>query len=77
MIEEGKKYRILKPVHSKHVVGVGDEIEVYHVSWIGVKAFGISMNDYNELYDGILMFNGDYTKEQYWEMIESCLEEVK
>ncbi|QQG33874.1 hypothetical protein ZPAH1_orf00112 [Aeromonas phage ZPAH1] len=77
MIEVGKKYKITTPVLNTHIVGVGDVIEVFSVSWIGVKAFKISVDEYGDPYDGILMFNGPYSKTEYWKLIEDCLEEVE
>ncbi|QAX98945.1 hypothetical protein assk_153 [Aeromonas phage Assk] len=79
MIELGKKYRITTPVSERHIVGVGDVIEVYHVGWLGVKAFGISKDQDGDIYDGFLLFDvpGGYNKEEYFKMVEECLEEVE
>ncbi|QAY01130.1 hypothetical protein ASwh1_63 [Aeromonas phage Aswh_1] len=77
MIEAGKKYKITTPIKDSHIVGVGDVIEVYSVSWVGVKARNISIDNYGDPYDGILMFDGPYTSKEYWDLIEVCLEEVE
>ncbi|UYD59483.1 hypothetical protein HPMBJEAJ_00384 [Aeromonas phage avDM6] len=77
MIEAGKRYKIVKPVSNRHIVGVGDIIEISDVSWIGVRSYDISVNDYEEPYHSILQFEGPYTLKEYFEMVEQALVEVE
>lgn len=77
MIEAGKRYKIVKPVCSRHIVGVGDIIEISDVSWIGVHSYDISLNDNGEPYNSILQLEGPYNQTQYFEMVEQALVEVE
>ena len=76
MIYVGQKYRITTPVNSCHIVGVGDIITISQITWLGVRAMDISVDNDGIPYDGILMFEGPYNIQEYWEKIEMCLEAV-
>lgn len=76
MIYVGQKYRITTPVNSCHIAGVGDIIEITELSWYGVRSMDISVDDDGIPYNGILMFEGPYNIQEYWEKIEMCLEAV-
>ncbi|UOX40478.1 hypothetical protein UGMREWDR_CDS0163 [Aeromonas phage GomatiRiver_11] len=76
MIYPGQKYRITKPVRSCHTAKVGDIIEVSNVTCYGVSSMDISLDYNDEPYNSILMFEGPYTLDEYWEKIGMCLEAV-
>lgn len=76
MIYPGQKYRITKPIRSCHVAKVGDIIEVSDITRYGVRSMDISVDDEDRPYEGILMFEGSYTLQEYWEKVEMCLEAV-
>ncbi|QBX32781.1 hypothetical protein Asfd1_155 [Aeromonas phage Asfd_1] len=76
MIYIGQKYRITKPVNERHTVGVGDIITISQITRLGVRSMNISVDNDGIPYDGILMFEGPYNIQEYWEKIEMCLEAV-
>ena len=58
MIYLGQKYRITKPVSKQHIVSVGDIITISQITWLGVRAMDISVDNDGIQYGGILMFEG-------------------
>ena len=77
MIEAGKRYKIVQPVSSRHIVGVCDIIEISDVSWVGVSSYDISLDDNGEPYNSILQLEGPYNQKEYFEMVEQTLVEVE
>lgn len=76
MIHTGRKYRITTPVNSCHIVGVGDIITISQITRLGIRSMDISVDDDGIPYEGILMFEGPYNIQEYWEKVEMCLEAV-
>ncbi|AAQ81413.1 hypothetical protein PHG31p92 [Aeromonas phage 31] len=76
MIYIGQKYRITKPINKCHIAKVGDIIEISKIGRYGAHSMDISIDDNGNPYNGILMFEGPYTLQEYWEKVEMCLEAV-
>ncbi|AWH14775.1 hypothetical protein [Aeromonas phage 50AhydR13PP] len=76
MIYAGQKYRITRPVSEQHIVGVGDIITISQITRLGIRSMDISVDDDGIPYEGILMFEGPYNIQEYWEKVEMCLEAV-